>query len=60
MPLQDKTAEKMLNNVSDFLAATLAEPDQRAWDRVLIYCPLEALKQRLQKLGMRFDAPSQP
>lgn len=47
MPLQDKTAEKMLNDVADFIAATQAKPDQRAWDQLLIYCPREALDRRM-------------
>lgn len=46
MPLQDKTAEKMLNNIADFIAATQAKPDQRAWDQLLIYCPREAIERR--------------
>jgi hypothetical protein len=46
MPLQDATAEKMLNNVAEFIAATLAKPDQRAWDQLLIYCPREAIARR--------------
>jgi 16S rRNA G1207 methylase RsmC len=39
MPLQDKTAERMLTDAADFIAATQAKPDQRAWDQLLIYCP---------------------
>lgn len=49
MPLQDKTAEKMLNNITGFLAATQAKPDPRAWDQLLIYCPQEALERRMAK-----------
>ncbi len=51
MPLQDATAEKMLNNVADFIAATQAKPDQRAWDQLLIYCPREALERRALSLS---------
>jgi hypothetical protein len=29
----------MLNNVAEFMAATLAKPDPRAWDQLLVYCP---------------------
>ena len=49
MPLQDATAEKMLNNVAEFIAATQAKPDQRAWDQLLIYCPSEAIERRMAR-----------
>ncbi len=48
--LQNATAEKMLNNVADFIAATQAKPDQRAWDQLLLYCPREALERRVAAL----------
>lgn len=51
MPLQDKTAEKMLNNAAEFIAATLAKPDQRAWDQLLIYCPREVIELRSNAVG---------
>ena len=50
-PLQDATAEKMLNNVADFIAATLAKPDQKAWDQLLIYCPQESLERRMAAIA---------
>jgi|GEM_PF-4028414 len=47
MPLQDATATKMLNNVTEFVAATLAKPDPSAWEQLLIYCPREVIERRL-------------
>lgn len=52
MPLQDKTAEKMLNSVTEFMAATLAKPDHRAWDHLLIYCPREVIERLIEEPKM--------
>lgn len=49
-----KETERLLNEVADHIAGTLAQPtDPRAWDRLLLYCPHEALEGRLHKIKLR-------
>lgn len=53
--------ERLLNAAMDHIAGTLEQPtDPRAWEHLLIYCPREALEQRLERMnapGGRFDPP---
>lgn len=46
----EEQAEWLLNAASDFIAATLAQPDPRAWDHLLIYAPRDAIERRLASL----------
>lgn len=37
--------ERLLNSAMDHIAGSLEQPtDTRAWDHLLIYCPLEILE----------------
>lgn len=46
------SAERLLNDAADYIAATLEQPaDTRAWTHLLIYCPKELIIQRAQALA---------
>lgn len=38
---QNACAEKLLTEAADYIAATLAKPDIRAWKTIMAYCPPE-------------------
>lgn len=40
-----ENASNMLMEAAEFFAATLAKADERAWKRLLIYCPKEIIAQ---------------
>lgn len=40
-----RETERLLNEVADHIAGTLQQPvDPRAWDQLLVYCPLDQLE----------------
>lgn len=51
----DKQAEKLLTDAADFMASNLPKPDPRAWDHLLIYCPLEILEAAYVRKSQRID-----
>lgn len=54
MPDNRNTTEKLLNAAMDHIAGTLEQPtDIRAWDFLLIYCPVEVIERRYAKLLKR-------
>jgi hypothetical protein len=47
---QNREAERLLNQASSYIAGTCAKPEVCAWDRLLIYCPRDAIARRLAQL----------
>lgn len=47
-----KLANEMMD-LADHFADILEQPDPRAWDHLLIYCPRDALERRLRTLDER-------
>ena len=48
--------ERLLNAAMDHIAGTLEQPtDPRAWDHLLIYCPLEILEAAYVRKAQRAD-----
>jgi hypothetical protein len=46
--------EILLNKAMDHIGETLEQPtDPRAWDHLLVYCPIEAIERRLETLRAR-------
>lgn len=49
-------AERLLNAAMDHIAGTHEQPaDQRAWDHLLIYCPLEILEAAYVRKASRHE-----
>ena len=51
-----RLSDKMMD-LADYFARTLAKPDPRAWDHLLIYCPREALERRLAAVSPQEREP---
>ena len=48
------TTERLLNAAADHIAATREQPsDERAWAQLLVYCPDDLIKARMQALTGR-------
>lgn len=51
-----KSADEILNEAADKLAATLEQTDPRAWRKLLIYCPDWLIKERSSAIDQKHDA----
>ena len=54
MDQREKLSREMMD-LADRLGDVLEQPDSRAWDHLLIYCPLDRLEAAYVKKAQRAD-----